>query len=85
MEFSHIHKSCRSSPSKSYKSRKYFGKKLDVKDIKVPVKVRDIPKLKKKNCIRISDFGYENQEKHSIYVTRNCSGEEHFSIFHISY
>ena len=48
MEFSHIHKSCRSSPSKSYKSRKYFAKKLDVKDIKVPVKVRDIRKIEKK-------------------------------------
>ena len=33
--------------------------------------------MKKKNCIGISDFGYENQEKHPIYVARNCSEEEH--------
>ena len=50
------------------KADKDFAKKLDFKQIKFPVKVRDMHKIEKKNSIGISVFGYENKEKHSIYV-----------------
>ena len=37
--------------------------------MKFPVKVRDMQKTEKKNdSIKISVFGYENKEKHAIYV-----------------
>ena len=54
------------------KADKDFSKSLDFKDIKFPVKVRDINKIEKKNSIGISAFGYENKEKHPIYVSKKC-------------
>ena len=54
------------NPARITKTDKNFAKKLYFKDIKFPVKVRDIHKIKKKNSIDISAFGYENKEKHSI-------------------
>ena len=52
-------------------SDKDFAKKLDFEDIKFPVKVRDIYKFeKKRNFIGISAFGFENKEKHPIYVSK---------------
>ena len=44
------------------KADKDFSKKLDFKDIKFLVKVRDIDKIEKKNPIAINVFGYENKE-----------------------
>ena len=56
------------NPAGITKANKEFAKKLDVKDIKFPVKIRDIHKFEKKNSVRVSVFGYENEEKHpSIY------------------
>ena len=48
-------------------------KKLDFKDIKLPVKVSDIYKIeKKRNSISISVFSYEiNKNVQFIYQTRN--------------
>ena len=43
-------------------------KSLIFKNMKFPVKIRDILKIEKKNSIGISIFGYENKEKHPIYV-----------------
>ena len=48
-----------------------FTKKINFKDKKFPVKVRDIHKIEKNNSISISVFGYENKEKHPIYVSKN--------------
>ena len=48
-----------------------FCKKLDFKDVKFIVKVRDIHKIEKNNYIGISVFGYENKEKYRIYVSNN--------------
>ena len=45
------------------KADKDLAKKLDFKDIKFPVEVRDIHKIEKKNSIGISVFGYENKKK----------------------
>ena len=39
-------------------------------EVKFPVKVRDINKIEKKYLIGISVFGYENKEKHPIYVSK---------------
>ena len=52
------------------KADKDFEKKLDFKDIKFPLKIRDIHKIEKKNCIGISVFGYENKEKRPISVSK---------------
>ena len=49
-----------------------FAKKIDFKDLKFPIKIRDIHKIEKKNSIGISVFGYENKEKHPIYVSKKC-------------
>ena len=54
------------------KADKDFAKKLDFKDTKFPVKIRDIHKIEKNNSISISVFGYENKEKHSIYELKKC-------------
>ena len=47
------------------KAEKDFAKKLDFKDLKLPVKIRDIHKIEKNNSIGISVFGYENKKKTS--------------------
>ena len=38
--------------------RKRVKNKHDFKDIKVPVKIRDIHKTEKKNCISVTVFDY---------------------------
>ena len=80
MEFSQILKSCRSSFSKIKKANKDFAKKLDCKDIKFPVNFRDIRKIAKTNSISISAFGYENKEKHPVYVSKKCCEEKHVDL-----
>ena len=62
------------NPRRITKADKDFAKKLDFKDIKFPVKIRDIHK---KNPISISVFGYENKEKHPIYVLKEICKEKH--------
>ena len=48
-----------------------FHRELDFKDIKCPVKIRDIQKIENKNRIRvITIFGYKNKTKFLIYVSR---------------
>ena len=51
---------------------KEFSKKLDFKDIKFPVRIRDIHKLEKKSSIGISVFCHETKEEHLIYVSKKC-------------
>ena len=65
------------------KADKDFAKKLDFKDIKFPVKVRDIHKIGKKNSIDISVFGYENEEKHPICVSKRICEEKHVDLLFI--
>ena len=57
-------------PARITKDDKDFTKKLDSKDIKFPVKIRDIQK--RKNSIGISVFSFENKKKHPIYVSKKC-------------
>ena len=55
-------------PTRIIKGEKDFARKLDFKDIKFPVIIRDIHKIEKKNSTGISVFGYENKEKHPIFA-----------------
>ena len=47
------------------KGDKDFARELDFKDIKIPVKIRNIHKIEK-NSIEISVFVYENKEKYPL-------------------
>ena len=69
-------------PERITKVDQDFAEKLDFKDIKFPVKIRDINKIEKKNkkSISISVFGYENKEKHPIYVSKNFCEETHVDL-----
>ena len=58
-----------------------FAKNLDFKDIKYPVKVRDVQNIAKKNSIGINIFGYENKEKHTIYVSKKRCEEKHETYY----
>ena len=62
------------------KSDDDFAKKPDFKDMKFPVKIRDIHKIGKKNSIGISVFGYINKEKYAIYVSKKCCEEKHVHL-----
>ena len=53
-------------PTRISKLDKDISKRLDFKDIKFLVKIRDIHKIEKKGYSGISVFGYENKEKHPI-------------------
>ena len=68
------------NPARITKANKDFAKKLDFEDIKFPVEVRDIHKIEKKNSIGISVFGYENKEKHLVYVSKHFCEEKHVDL-----
>ena len=70
MVLSLILKSCRSSPARITKADKDFAKELSFKDLKFPVKIRNIYKIQKKNSISIRVFGYENKEKNQIHESK---------------
>ena len=54
------------------KCDKYFWTiNLDFKDIKLPVRFRDIHKIEKTNSISISVFRYENSRKFPVYLSKN--------------
>ena len=57
-----------------------FARRLDFNEIKFPVKIRDIHKIEEKNSIGISVFGYENKEKHLVYVSKKCREEKHVDL-----
>ena len=58
------------NPKRITKADQDFPKKLNFKDIKFPVKIKNIHKIEKTNAIGISVFGYENKEKHTVYVSK---------------
>ena len=47
-------------PARIRKIGKDFAKELVFKDVRIPVKIRNIHKIEKKNYVAISIFGYEN-------------------------
>ena len=63
------------------KAGKDFLKRLAFKGIKFPVKIRDIYKIEKKKIpSALVFFGYENKEKHLIYISQQCCEEKHFDL-----
>ena len=68
------------NPRRISKADEAFAKRLDFKDIKFPVEIRDIHKINKKSSICISVFGYENIEKYLIYVSKKCCEEKHVEL-----
>ena len=62
------------------KADKNISKRFDFKDIKFPVKSRDIHKIEKRNSIGISVFGYENNQKHLLNVPKKYCEEEHVDL-----
>ena len=64
------------------KPEKGFAKRLDFKDIKFSVKVRDIHKIERKNnSIGINVSGCENKEKYPIYISkRNALKKTHVDL-----
>ena len=63
-------------PARITKADKDFAKRLNFKNIKFPVKIRDIHKIEKKDSISISVFGYENP----IDVSKQCFEEKHVDL-----
>ena len=61
------------NPRKIRKVGKNFAREIDFKNIKFPVKIRDIHKIEKKNYICISVFGYENKQNYPIYMSKKTS------------
>ena len=57
-----------------------FAKRVDFKDIKFPVKTRDIHKIEKKNYIGISVFGYEDKVKYPIHVSKKFCEDKHVDL-----
>ena len=59
-----------------------FAKELDFKDIKFPVKTRDIDKVEKNNSIAISPLplGYENK-KYPICLSKKCLDSDISRVF----
>ena len=53
-----------------FEKKNILWKKIDFKDKKFPVKIRDIYKIEEKHFINISLFGNENKEKFPIYVSK---------------
>ena len=68
------------NPARITKADKDFVKKLDFKGIKFPIKVSNIQKIEKTNSISISVFGYENKEKHPVYVLKKCCEEKNVNL-----
>ena len=67
-------------PARITEADKDFAKRLDFKDIKFPVKIRDIHKIEKKTSIGISFFGFDNKEQHPVCVSKECCEEKHVDL-----
>ena len=57
--------------------------RLDSKEITLPVKIRDIHKIEKKNSIGFTVFGYRKKEKHPIYISKKCCEKKHVDLLMI--
>ena len=67
-------------PARITKADKYFAKRLDIKNLKFPVKTIDIHKIEQKKSIGNSVVGYENKKKYSIYVSKQCCEDKHADL-----
>ena len=60
------------NPGRSRKIDEMSADKLGFEDIKVPVKIKDIYKIEKKEFYRYCIFDCENKKKHPIYISNKC-------------
>ena len=67
-------------PARITKADKKYENRLDFKDIKFPLKTKNIYKIEKKNYIWISVFSYENKVKYPIYVSKRCCEDKHVGL-----
>ena len=58
------------NPTRITKADKDFSKRINFKDIKFPVKTRDIYKIEKNNSICISVFDHKNKKKKSNFLIK---------------
>ena len=68
------------NPRRITKADKDFANRLNFKDTKFPVKIRDIYKIENYNSIGISTFGYENKVKYPIFVSKKCCEDKHVDL-----
>ena len=68
------------NPAIITKADKDFSKRFDFKDIKIPVKTRDIEKTEKKKSISISVFFHNNREKNPLYASKKCCEDKHVDL-----
>ena len=57
-------------PQRIKKCDKKYVEKLDYSGIEFPVSVKQYNKIEKQNNIRVNVFGYEEKQKHPIYVSK---------------
>ena len=62
------------------KADKDFAKRLDLKDLKLSVKIRNFQKSGKKVFVSISVLGYKNKGKHPIYLSKQFSEQKHVDL-----
>ena len=68
------------NPADHHPAKITKAKTLDFKDTNIPLKIRDIHKIEKKNSIGISIFGYENKEKYPLYLSKKYCKEKHVDL-----
>ena len=51
-----------------------------MKNIKFPVKARDVHKIERKDSIGISVLGYKDKEKYPMYVSKKCGEDKHVDL-----
>ena len=70
-------------PARITKADKDFAKKLDFKDIKFPVKVKDIHKIEETNPSPLVFLIMKIKKKHAIYLSKKCCEEKHVDLLSI--
>ena len=71
-------------PARITKADKDFVKRFDFKDIKFPVKTRDIHKIEERNSVGISIFGYQNKVKYPVHIPKKCCEDKHVGLLLVS-
>ena len=62
------------------KAGKDFAKRLDFKDKKIRVKIRDFQKIEKKISITVSVLGDETKEKYLTYLSKQFFEKKHVDL-----
>jgi len=60
-------------PERIKLSDKEFSKKLDYSGVSYPVKIKDVGKIEKQNCINVNIFGYVDGSLYPIRISKNMS------------